>query len=194
MMEMAPNWVRIFGQVNVLKLTKVHCSKLAGLNPNIDDDKVIFGRALGMTKRGVLSVFEEMHDKIMEKNAVGYIVNEPDMPSEKDDCDVADAIWHTPMKDLGFLSKSGRVNIYLRWREGQPLLTFPLITQKRVVYLDLNCFMCHVKQASVYLADYLGGNVGRELGHQNNQRNQGNTHRKSEGPYDVDPVCYGWQR
>jgi hypothetical protein len=97
-----------------------------------------------MTKRAVLHFYEEMHDKLEDKRMSGHEVLEDQHPEEPEDCGSNKRLWKVPMKDLESFKQVERVNIYLRWREGGPLLTYPLLTRKRGPYTDINCFLCHV--------------------------------------------------
>ena len=114
---MAPEWIRVWGKTNVMKLNKSHCAKFGGLNPDVEEDQINFGRSLGFTKRGVLYFFNEMHDVLVESNKIGQVVPEQHLPKERGDA--ADRIYRAGViKDLDFLTLGERVNIYLRWRKG----------------------------------------------------------------------------
>ena len=140
---MAPDWEEVFGDV-AGSLSKVHVSKFAGLSPKIEEDQVIFGRALGIQANGR----SRLHDI-----SISQVDRLSDDDSEGEDDDgkkisKRNKKWRTPMNGLE-LSIYARGKIYLRWlNKGKRLASFPLVTGKRQGYTELNCFLAHVNKRS----------------------------------------------
>jgi len=112
--------------------------KLAGLSPSIERDKMIFAQKMGMRPKGKeivermtggRSALQELSDNGLAEDDRGPL-----------------AKWREPMKGLERLELAERLGCYLNWLEyGRTLLNFPLITNKRTVYSELNCLLAHVQ-------------------------------------------------
>jgi hypothetical protein len=127
----------------VVSLSKSHITKLAGLNPNIDRDRMVFARAMGMRPKGR----ERVDELIGGVKELGTLSGD-DSAAEDDNGRLVgkkDKKWREPMKGLDQFSQATRSAFYLRWvGKGRALLNFPLITNKRAIYADLNCLLAHV--------------------------------------------------
>ena len=142
--QISAQWKTVFLEHCDL-LTKAHVTKFSGLNPSISADYQIFARALGITPAGQ----DYIEEKASEESDPDYFLDglSDDQETEENGETKGEKKWRNPMKGLEDLTIDVRANIYLRWLEQQrTLLTFPLVTQKRAIYLDLNCLLCHVNQ------------------------------------------------
>ena len=136
-------WVKLFGEKNAkVHVSKDVVSKLAGLNPNVLDDRVKFARYLGIQKSGM--------ERLSEMTSSGQIamVSDDDEDAEDDEgrpLPKNKLKWCDAHPDLQVLGAENLRNIYLRWSSGDStLLSFKLITNKRLLYMDLNCLLSHV--------------------------------------------------
>ena len=138
--ESAPGWRFVFGDMADV-LSRTHVAKFSGLSPKINDDRVTFARALGIQASGL----ERLNDVFGSLDQVD-LISDDDSDGE-DDSGKKKPIkkkWRQPMSGLE-LSIAARGKIYLRWLEhDRRLLNFPLVTQKRLVYKDLNVLLAHV--------------------------------------------------
>ena len=111
--DVAPDWEEVFGDV-AKSLSKVHVSKFAGLSPKIEEDQVIFGRALGIQANGR----SRLHDI-----SISQVDRLSDDDSEGED-DEGKKIskrnkkWRTPMNGLE-LSIYARGKIYKMVGQGR---------------------------------------------------------------------------
>jgi hypothetical protein len=126
-------------------------SKFAGLSPRIEEDQIKFARALGIESKGRA----RLHDITGSMDQI-ELLSDDDSEGEEDDgrkVSQKNKKWKTPMTGLQ-LSIAARGKIYLTWlNKDRRLVSFPLITGKRQVYMELNCILAHVKQTIVYFAN-----------------------------------------
>ena len=138
-LDIASGWESIFEE-DVDSLSKSHIMKLAGLSPKIERDRAVFARAMGMRPNG--------QERVEEMIGGVEMLSDDDSGAEDDSGRLLakkNRKWREPMKGLETFSLPARAGFYLKWVEqGRVLLNFPLITNKRAVYSDLNCLLAHV--------------------------------------------------
>lgn len=139
---MADDWTKVFPKAKVLN--QFHVKKFAGLNPDHLEDRVRFGKHLGM-KKGLVEMLSELTQADIDA------ISGDDSAAEDDAGRPTKARKFGPvLDDFPIQEPDERVACFNEWvRLGRTLLSLPTITDQRGVLQDLNVMLCHVRKRSL---------------------------------------------
>jgi len=141
--EIGDGWRHVFGEDSCKDISVRMAKKFSGLDPRNENDRRKFGSHLGILPNGMAKIEECLGD-VSKFGALSEDEWETAGQGNKKNRKWGE-IKDMEVKTLVGEKHINRARVFYRWLElGRALLTFPLITNKRGVYEDLNCILSHV--------------------------------------------------
>jgi len=142
---MSDDWIAVFKH-RALRLNQFHVKKLAGLDPNKAEDRVTFGKHLGLKKNFVAQLDLRTAEDI-------DAISADDSAAEDDEgrpLPASGKKFSKPLDDFPVTEHHDLISCFTKWVErGRTLLSLKTITDQRSVLEDLNTFLCHVQKRSL---------------------------------------------